>query len=195
VTVKLPVIQYGDWTIVQRLMDRVVTELLRGAPLGDLMTSDGLIDTSQYTGLLVMSGVRPGPEPNFHCYMPWKLAGDALIARRRDPAVPTPEEDAIFDASLQAPWGVLGLLAGDSQSWLVPPQRHEPFLEAVLAMWPQLDEIGYRYSASDQPRPLWSVPNNLHYVLGQLGVPDDVLCAPLSPNGPRALLRYLRPAN
>jgi hypothetical protein len=39
------------------------------------------------------------------------------------------------------------------------------------------------------------VPNNLHFVLANLGVPTDVLRAPLPPEGTRALLRYVRPVN
>jgi len=36
------------------------------------------------------------------------------------------------------------------------------------------------------------VPNNLHFVLANMGVPGDVLRAPPPPEGPRALLRYAR---
>jgi hypothetical protein len=39
---------------------------------------------------------------------------------------------------------------------------------------------------------LWDLPNNLHYVLANMGVPNDVLRARLPPEGPRSLLRYAR---
>jgi hypothetical protein len=42
---------------------------------------------------------------------------------------------------------------------------------------------------------LWSIPNNLHYVLANMGVPHDLLRAPLPAEGPRGLLRYVRVAN
>jgi hypothetical protein len=37
---------------------------------------------------------------------------------------------------------------------------------------------------------LWTLPNNLHYVLANMGVPNDALRAPLPPGGPRALLQH-----
>jgi hypothetical protein len=38
------------------------------------------------------------------------------------------------------------------------------------------------------------MPNNLKYVMANLGVPTELLTAPLPPEGPGALLRYVRPA-
>lgn len=194
-SLQLPTIQYGDWGSVGRRMQQVVSDLVRGAPLHERMTCDGLIDPTQYTGLLVMGGSLVDPEPHFHCTMPWKVAGDALFKLRVDPATPSPVEDRMFEASLDTAWGVLGLLSEDSQWWLLPPYRHEPFLHAALAMWSELDALGHRYYTAVQGKSLWAVPNNLHYVLANMGVPADVLCAPLPPNGPRALLRYACPAN
>jgi len=66
---------------------------------------------------------------------------------------------------------------------------------AALEVWPELDAVGPRYYSAVQGRPLWSMPNNLHFVLANLGVPNDVLRAPLPQEGPRALLRYVRPVN
>jgi len=73
--------------------------------------------------------------------------------------------------------------------------RHEPFLHAVLAAWDELDAVGPRYYAVVQGQRLWSVPNNLHYVLATMGVPAEILRAPLPAEGPRALLQYLRRTN
>lgn len=192
---QLPAIQYGDWNMVRRRMQKVVTQLVRGEPLVEVMLRDGMVDPFEHPGLLVLAGIMTGSAPHFHCFMPWKLAWDALFKRRDDPTVPSLLEDSVFEASLQAPWGVLGLIASDSQSWLLPTPRHEPFLQAALSAWHELDAVGARYYTAVQGKPLWSVPNNLHYVLANMGVPTEILRAPLPPDGPRALLRYARLAN
>ena len=187
---QLPAIQYGDWKTVEKRMARVVTQLKRGEGLGEVMTADGMLDTATTPGLLSMFGIIVGPGSNFHCFMPWRTLWDAVIDEAQ-PSVPSPIEDAIFASSLRTPWGVLGLLAHDSQSWLIPASRHRPLLDAALDVWPELDAVGERYTVGDQPGRLWSVPNNLHFVLANLGVPDDMLRAPLPPEGPGALLRYV----
>jgi hypothetical protein len=124
----------------------------------------------------------------------WKIAWDAMFDLRTTPTVPSPIEDATFEAALQAPWGVLGLLASYSQSWLIPRSRHEPFLHAVLVVWGELDAIGPRYYAAVQGVGRWSMPNNLHDVLANMGVPNELLRAPLPAEGPRALVRHARPS-
>ena len=191
---QLPAIQYGDWKTVKKRMARVVTLLKRGADLVEVMTADGMLDTTTTQGMLVIAGIQVGPVPNFHCFAPWKPAFDSFAADENSDAFAT-IEDAIFDASLGSSWGVLGLLATENQFWLLPASRHRPLLHAALEVWPELDAVGARYYAAVQGEPLWSVPNNLHYVMANLGVPTDVLRAPLPPEGPRALLRYVRPVN
>jgi hypothetical protein len=62
----------------------------------------------------------------------------------------------------------------------------------VFAAWPELDALGSRYYEVGAPQRLWSLVNNLHYVLAKMGVPNEVLRAPLPPAGPRALLRHAR---
>jgi hypothetical protein len=136
-----------------------------------------------------MNGTMRGHAPCFHCFAPWRLVWDALFDLRSVPTTPAPIEDAIFVASLRVPWGVLGLLSKDNQAWLIPRERYEPLLHAALAVWEELDAVGARYCWS-MPERLWTLPNNLHFVLGKLGVPADVLRAPLPPEGPRGLLRY-----
>src|SRR5262249_9886129 len=145
-------------------------------------------------GLLSMFGIITGPQANFHCFMPWRTLWDAVIDED-EPSVPSSIENAIFAASLRTSWGVLGLLAHDSQSWLIPASRHRQLPVAALAVGPELDAVGERYAVGDQPRRLWSVPNNLHFVLANLGVPPAQLDASLPPDGPRALLAYVRPVN
>lgn len=186
----LPAIQYGDWKTVKGRMRKVVTQLKRGAGLVDVMIHEGMLDTTDHPGLLVMNGTLQGPASNFHCFAPWRLVWSPLSETRTEPTVPTPAEDAIFAASLEFPWGVLGLLSWDSQPWLYSKHRHQPFLHAVLAFWDELDAVGSRYYWAVQGERLWSLPTGLHHVLANMGVPTDLLRAPLPPEGPRALLRY-----
>lgn len=189
----LPAIQYGPWSVVKKRMRTVISQLKRGKDLGDEMTRDGMLDTADHPGMLVLAGIVHGSVTCFHCAMPWKKAWDELFDPLT-PTVPSPAEDAVFEASLRTPWGVLGLLAWESQPWLYPTSRHEPFLHAALAVWDELDAVGARYVAVQGER-LWSVHTNLHYVLGNMGVPAEMLRVPLPPEGPRALLRYVRPPN
>jgi hypothetical protein len=194
--VQLPAIQYGDWKTVKKRMARVATQLKRGADLVDVMTADGMLDTEATPGVLAMFGIVPGPVPSFHCFMPWRTLWHDLYELREksgDLVTPPSIEDAIFRSSLRASWGVLGLMAHDSQPWLYPKSRHRLLLHAALEVWPELDAVGERYAVGSTPRRLWSVPNNLHYVMANLGVPAAELNAPLPPEGPRALLRYVRP--
>jgi hypothetical protein len=197
--VLLPAIQYGDWPTVKRRMGKVVTQLKRGAGLIELMTKDGMLDTNNYpcdgvtTGMIVIRRSILGSVHNFHCFAPWMPAEEPLRDLRTDLTVPSAAEEAMFAASLQTPWGVLGLLAPDNTSWVWPRERHQPFLKAALAFWDELDAVGPRYYWTLQAERLWPVANSLHYVLGNMGVPNDVLRAPLPPEGPRGLLRYARP--
>ena len=188
----LPAVQYGPWDIVKKRTRALVTQLKRGKELHEVMTRGGMLDPSTHPGMLVLSGIMADGGPHFHCFMPWKAAWDTLFDLRTTPTSPTPLEDAIFEASLREPWGILGLLASESQPWLIPPPRHAPVLEAVLGAWRELNGVGERYDAAVQGRRLWEVPNNLHYVLAQSGVPSEHLRAPLPPGGPRALLRHAR---
>lgn len=59
-----------------------------------------------------------------------------------DPAL----ETKIFNASLRVTWGVLGLLSFDNQPWFYGHEEwYEPFLEAALSVWDELDAVGSRY--------------------------------------------------
>jgi hypothetical protein len=192
--VLLPAIQYGDWPTVKRRMSKVVTQLKRGAGLIEVMTQDGMLDTAETPGLIVMIRSILGPVSNFHCFAPWRQAEDPLHDQRTDPTVPAAAEEAVFVASLQTPWGILGLLSSDNQTWLIRRERHQPFLNATLMFWNELDAIGPRYYEAGQAERLWKLPTNLRYVLANMGVPNDILNSPLPPGGPRALLPYARPA-
>jgi hypothetical protein len=125
--VQLPAIQYGDWKTVKKRMARIVTQLKRGADFVEVMTADGMLDTETTPGMLAIFGIIAGPALNFHCFMPWRTLWHDLYELREkagDLVTPPAIEDAIFAASLCTSWGVLGLLAHDSQDWLIPASRH-----------------------------------------------------------------------
>lgn len=188
----LPAIQYGPWSVVKARMRRVVSQLKRGANLVEVMTRDGMLDVADTPGLIVMIRSILGPISNFHCFAPMRDAWEALSDLRTEPTVPSAAEESTFADSLRTPWGILGLLSPDNQPWLIRKSWHQAFLDAALEFWNELDSVGPRYFWVGQGERLWARPNNLHYVLANMGVPNDALRAPLPPDGPRALLRYAR---
>ena len=181
----IPAIQYGDIDDVRKRMRTTVKRLLRGEELVAVMTEDGLLDVAEHPGYLVLAGRVLSGAPHFHCTLPWTPLWQALLEQSDDGV-----NDVLFSAALQVPWGVLGLLPYENHPWLIPESRFEPFLEAVLGFWGELDAVGARYYAALEDKPLWDVTSTLHYVLANLGVPQDRLRAPLPPGGPRALLQF-----
>jgi hypothetical protein len=190
---QLPAIEYGDWPSVKARMRKVITQLKRGASFNELMTADGLLDTAGHEGLIFVDGPAGVGGPHFHTFAAARLVGDALLMER----LPSALKDAIFAASLETTWGVLGLFGHGHSYWLRPHQtRFEPFLYAALATWKELDAVGPRYSSGvSYGSPLWSVPNRLQFVLANMGVPPELLRSPLPLEGPAALLRYVKTAH
>ena len=184
----MPAVQYGDVTDVKKRMRSIVKQLMRGENLVHVMTEGGMLDVAEHPGLLVLNGTVLSGAPHFHCGLPWMPLWQALFDRRvnADPAL----NEAIFEASLSAPWGVLGLLPYENHPWLMPETRFEPFIEAALRVWDELDAVGPRYYSAVEGQRLWFVTNTLHFALANMGVPQDLLRAPLPPVGPRTLLKY-----
>ncbi len=81
-------------------------------------------------------------------------------------------------------------MAHDNQSWLSTAARYEPFLQAALRVWDELLAIGKRYYWAAQGEDLWSIPNNLHFVLANMGLPYNHLRAALPADGLAAILRH-----
>ena len=182
----VPAVQYGDWAIVKKRMRRIVTRIKRGESIVGVMTEDGMLDVGAHPGMMMMGGIMLSGWTSFHCFVPWKRLWEDLMA---DVAA----MDAIFQESLTVSWGVLGLLAFENKPWFYSgEERFEPFLAAALRVWDELDAVGPRYFDGVQGQSLWTLPSSLHYVLGNMGVPHDLLRAPLPPEGPRALLKYVR---
>jgi len=182
-----PAVQYGDRAIVSKRMRRIVRRILRGESIVAVMSEDGLLDVGEHAGMMMVGGLAGGT--NFHCFMPWRTLW-------QKPSEAPGVMDAIFRESLSVPWGVLGLLAFDNAPWFyLNEERYEPFLDAAISVWDELDAVGPRYYVAVQGKSLWSIPNSLHYILANMGVPHDLLRAPLPPEAPPALLKYARIAS
>ncbi len=182
----LPAVQYGDWAIVKKRMRSIVTRIKRGASIVSVMTEDGMLDVGAHPGLMMMDGPVLAGGRDFHCFVPWQQLWQDLVADLG-------AMDAIFQESLSVSWGILGLLASANTPWFYSgEERFEPFLAAAIRVWDELDAVGPRYFDGVQGQSLWTLTGSLHYVLGNMGVPHDLLRAPLPPEGPRALLKYVR---
>ena len=190
---QLPAIEYGDWASVSARMRKVLTQLKRGVSFHELMTADGLLDTATQEGLIFIDGSNRGiGGQHFHTFAAARIVGEALLMEK----LPASLKEPLFAESLETPWGVLGLFGRNYDEWLWPQTRFEPFLHAALAVWREFNAVGPRYSSGvSDGKPLWEVSNNLHFVLANLGVPDELLGAPLPPEGPTALLRYVKAAH
>lgn len=171
-------------------MQRIVRRISRGESIVTVMSEDGMLEVGEHAGRMILGGgLMYTGGTDFYCFMPWRRL---WLKPPTDRGV----MDAIFRESLSVSWGVLGLLAYDNTPWFYNhEERYEPFLEAALAVWDELDAIGQRYYVVGQSESLWSIPNSLQFVLGNMGVPRDLLSAPLPPEGPRALLKYVRIAS
>jgi len=103
--------------------------------------------------------------------------------------LPLEIEEQVFTASLQTPWGLLGLLSQTNVIWVYPQQRYQPFLQASILFWDILYQEGNRYSnGSNNGENLWTIHTNLKYVLANLGVSQERLNQPLPSGGLKALL-------
>jgi hypothetical protein len=101
------------------------------------------------------------------------------IHARLDPT--RPDAEPLLASTLQTEWGVLALLGQDTQRWLFPEERHQPFLAAVVQHAPALTELDGLYTIGlTSGTALWDLPTNLKYVLAQVGAPPKDLIAPLS---------------
>jgi hypothetical protein len=144
------------------------------------------LDTADLPGLIMLDPGHPQPEEDaWHCYLP---AMEITMAIATDDVSPQAEED-IFSAWLDRPWSLLGLLSPVNVSWLHQPHRFRPLLRAVVDAWPALQAEGARYSTgAPDGRDLWSVPNNLTYMLANMGLSNARLSRPLPSGGLPELL-------
>jgi hypothetical protein len=80
--VLLPAAQYGDWSVVKKRMRGIITRAKRGDSLVGEMTADGMIDTDQMPGMLMLAGPGRTGWTNFHCFLPWGVLWQVLLDSR-----------------------------------------------------------------------------------------------------------------
>lgn len=178
---RIPALLHGGYDGVLARCRDVVRRLAEGAAWHDGLVG-GLADTGEEQGLLVLNGPSPllAGVTGFHCYLLHFQIREALGRRRLRADL----DDAVFAASLDAAWGVLGLLAPANVMWVHNPARHRPLLDASVRFWSALTGEGDRYTIGlPRGQSLWGVQSNLKYVLANLGVTPSELLAPLPASG------------
>ena len=102
-----------------------------------------------------------------------------------------PASDAeLFEQSLRLPWGLLALLGQDTQAWVIPGERHEPFLRAMLDHADAITGLDGRFTVGQTTgSALWGLPNNLRFVLARQGIESEKLLDPEPPGGWQTLVR------
>jgi hypothetical protein len=176
---QIPALYHGPYDEVDARCRTLVARVGAGVPWLDAIGAP--VDTREAAGLLVLNGPSPliGGSAHFQCYLPHFRVRDALGDGRLSGAV----EAAVFAASLESPWGVLGLLAPPNVMWLHARERHRSFVRASLRCWDALTAEGARYSLGmPAGGSLDAAQHNLRYVLANLGVPAAALRGSLSPS-------------
>jgi hypothetical protein len=154
------------------------------------------LDTALVPGIIVLDGpsrVFPHQEEHYCCFalthaideewraMEWKEQCDTIFT-------------AYHEAAMLEPWVFLGLLGQRNGFFL--DQRSEwlkPLVRAAVRFWPVLAAEGARYSKGLEAQELWSLPTKLSFALARLGVPLELLNAPLPAGGLDALVRETLP--
>jgi len=187
----IPSSLYGRYEEVKRRGQKMLTRLRRQASFDEAVGAQDLLDTATVPGLLVIHGPSPliGGQEHFQCFVPHLLIRRALFDNRLTLEI----TEHVFEASLESPWGLLGLLSQPNQGWLYPRARLRPTLKAALKFWDVFAAEGARYSTGlPWGTDLWSANSNLAIVLAELGVPQEVLQKPLPPENLSSLLSYIR---
>jgi hypothetical protein len=156
-----------------------------------------LVDSDTVSGLVILEHAIPevDAQPNLH--------PQPLLAGLRAALFGVSDEDAacqqLFESLLGSAWGTLMLMAAGSIGWFFTPgrpppaHRYAPFARAALDHWPALSSLDGRCIGTvNRPAELWSVQNNLHYVLARMGVPPALTQRPLPEGGIAALLAQAR---
>ncbi|WP_218082115.1 hypothetical protein [Anthocerotibacter panamensis] len=188
---QIPTCFYGRYSEVKSRCKKAVMALKRGKTWEEAVGTSDVLDTVSTPGFLVLDnpGSGLGSELNFHIYPLLPLIRSAIVGERLSPEI----EDKVFSDSLQTAWGILGLISRTNTRWVTPPERYQPFLQAALRFWDELYLEGKRYTTgSNSGKDLWATPNNLHYVLANMDMPEELLDIPLPMGGIETLLSYIK---
>jgi hypothetical protein len=142
---------------------------------GERSVADSVPADTEPEGLIVLQGGSP-LLAEVDAHQVWAL--HAHLGAR------SPQADAILEESLSTPWGVLALLGQDTQAWILPPERHRAFLEALLEHHEAISELDGQFTLGEPTgSALWGLPTNVQYVLAQRGVEPQALLDPLPSGG------------
>jgi hypothetical protein len=186
---QFPAAFYGQFKEVKPRAGKIVTQLKRGTAWPEAALANGMVDSGAVPGLFVLNGPSPllGGDPHFQCFL-------ALFSVRQasfDGRLPSEMEDEVFAQALVSAWGTLSALAPANVGW-ISPERFRPVLLAALKFWDVFEAEGDRYTVgSNTGQSLWAVPNNVKYVLSNMGVGTPDLKAPLPPRGLAGLLDHI----
>jgi len=183
----LPGLLYGSYPDVRKrcrtAIRRCITEQRL---LWEVVQADGMLDTAQHPGLIVVEPLLGGSGNNFHCYAPLYLMqkDDAKSQLSAEAAA------AIFSVGLEEQWSLTCMLSRQViYSWMGDTEHYRRYVLAFLRQWGALDAEGERYSSGmDTGRRLWELPTMLQSALVNLGVPIPLVQEPLPPGGLYALL-------
>ena len=174
---EMPALFYGLYRDVKRRTSKIVTHVRKGADWMTLVEAEGFLDTAVTPGFIVLEGPSSllGGEPHFQMWLLWWQFLDTH---------PALGDEDVFERSLTRPWSTLGLVSNPNKGWLYERRRYRPFLRAVRQYWDTFEAEGARYSnGSEVGSFLWSLSNNVKYVLANLGIPGETLRSPLPPGG------------
>lgn len=187
VPLTFPAVAYGPFAEVRRRVSAAVRRFAAGEPWHDALTAGDAVSPGTAPGLIVLAGPAPllAGEPHFHAFLPLSLVLEGVRKGKIDEAR---KQEAVLE-SLSTPWGLLGILAPVNQMLVYPPALHRPILQAAVRWWDTLDSVGPRYTVGlREGARIWDVTTSLHYVLGQVGLSNEQLRAPLPAGGLRAIV-------
>ena len=185
-----PAALYGLLPDVNRRVRGVVQRLVQGQSFDEALDADRLIDTASHPGLFlteVPAVSSWGQGPYYVLLEPLFLLRGALT----DELVPAEMEQIVFERCLETAWGLLLLLPHMQSSYFHQCQfRWSPFLAAAARFYPMLAAEGARFLSAVTPTPLDQTINTIHYVLGNMHVPQPTPGTPWPPDWPAQLLAY-----
>jgi len=185
---QIPRVFYGRYRDVRRLCRKAITRFRRGSSWLEAVEAEGLMETTDDPGLLILDGPDPsvGGEIHYHLYVPMHL----FSTDRTLPPLSPAQEEEVFATSLERPWGLLTLCDRQLMYWWfrhADPERrgregnvdrYRRYLRAVFAAWGLLADEGRRYHGLGSPvegEDLWQAVSALPHVLARLGVPTGQL--------------------
>lgn len=193
---QVPALLYGEYADVRKRCRKVMARSLsERQSLLDAFEGEGMIDTSDHPGLLVVDGPSSSTNRYVHyqCFVPLRLVFPGT-EHSLGPIGPE-EEGAMFTALLERPWGMLCMLSSNNMNLMFTreePESYRHYLQAMLRHWDVLEREGPRYAPGV---PLWSVALPVRQALARLGVPQQLLnyVVPLPVGGLPALVAHADP--